>query len=207
MTRKRAHTDVYEFIKSKSRPESNGCITWTGYISNGYGHEPCNSWFKDYKCSRAHQLVYIAQHGNYDRNLEIAHLCNNRACINLEHLKLVPHKENMAHRRLNPTDSSYIDPTTVDSIAELINTKNYTNSQIRKILGIPTAKYAVYTTYVKAKHGLTHHTCKGNTLNKHHVENILQLRRQGEKLAVIANLFNISESMVCRICRGNRRQD
>lgn len=51
------------------------------------------------KAVYAHRYHYELVHGKIADGLEIDHLCDNRACINVEHLDAVTHKKNMSHAR------------------------------------------------------------------------------------------------------------
>lgn len=48
----------------------------------------------------AHRAEFIKKIGVIPEGLEIDHLCHNRSCINILHLKLATHKEN-SRRRVN----------------------------------------------------------------------------------------------------------
>ena len=48
----------------------------------------------------AHRAEFIKKIGAIPEGLEIDHLCHNRSCINILHLKLATHKEN-SRRRVN----------------------------------------------------------------------------------------------------------
>ncbi len=47
----------------------------------------------------AHRYHYEKVHGELAEGLEIDHTCENRACVNLDHLRAVTHLENMSHAR------------------------------------------------------------------------------------------------------------
>ena len=51
-----------------------------------------------------HRWHWISAHGEIPEGLELDHLCNNGWCINLDHLELVTHAENM--RRLSERQTS-----------------------------------------------------------------------------------------------------
>lgn len=51
------------------------------------------------KRTYAHRYFYELTNGKIPFGLEIDHLCENRACVNVEHLKAVTHLENMSHAK------------------------------------------------------------------------------------------------------------
>lgn len=74
----------------------NECIEWTGAL-NASGHGKCGNtyWAKYYKINCAHQLSYIVAFGNYDRSLQVNHICDNAKCINPDHLYLGSQADNV----------------------------------------------------------------------------------------------------------------
>lgn len=47
----------------------------------------------------AHRLAYENKYGVIPKNMEIDHLCHNKACINTEHLEVVTHQINCQRRQ------------------------------------------------------------------------------------------------------------
>lgn len=74
-----------------ARNPATGCWDWrgarqpTGYGTLWNGHRP----------EQAHRIAYRLYRGEIPAGCEIDHICRNRGCVNPEHLRAVPHRENM----------------------------------------------------------------------------------------------------------------
>ena len=67
------------------------CIKWSGSINPlGYG----TRYFRK-KMMNAHRAAWIEKHGEVAKGIDIDHLCRNRACVNLKHLRAITHRENL----------------------------------------------------------------------------------------------------------------
>ena len=85
------------FDKIASRPK-RGCWVWTASRnSKGYG-----TFSFDGKTNCAHRFSYLLFKGKIPRGYAIDHTCNNKACVNPDHLDAVDYGENMRryHARL-----------------------------------------------------------------------------------------------------------
>lgn len=79
-----------------ARTEQQGeCLVWTGAITHlGYGSMTINN-----RAVPVHRFAWERVKGPIPNGLVIDHICHNRACVNVEHLRAVSQMQNMWNRK------------------------------------------------------------------------------------------------------------
>jgi len=79
-----------KILNNIARDTDSGCWIWRGQISNsGYGKLMIKDENNRTKTEGAQEVSYIAFNGPITQNTFVKSNCNNRLCVNPEHLKLV----------------------------------------------------------------------------------------------------------------------
>ena len=74
------------------------CVKWHLYIDGeGYGRKylPRSENGGKSKYIPAHKWVYQQHHGQIPKGMVVMHTCDNPSCVNIEHLQLGTHGDNM----------------------------------------------------------------------------------------------------------------
>jgi hypothetical protein len=80
-----------ESLMDRTTTHPNGCICWDGALSpEGYGRARYGGreWW-------VHRLIFTLSVAPLAEGEELDHLCKNPACVNVEHLEIVPHRINL----------------------------------------------------------------------------------------------------------------
>ncbi|QPR39580.1 HNH endonuclease signature motif containing protein [Brevibacterium casei] len=82
-------------LEARSKITADSCILWMGYIArNGYGYMS----FRGIR-TEVHRVAWTLANGPIPTGMEIDHRCWNRACMNVDHLRLVTTSQNHQHRQ------------------------------------------------------------------------------------------------------------
>lgn len=118
------------------------CLEWTrAKQTRGYGV----LW--DGKQKLAHRVMYELANGPIPDGLELMHSCDNPSCINLAHLSIGTHKENMYDRDKKGRSKQHTLRRLTDQQVSLIRASNDTLSAIASEYNVSR------TTIWKIKHG------------------------------------------------------
>jgi hypothetical protein len=87
--------DAFEAWPVEISPD--GCHIWVGNTS---GYAPGQYGVLTFRNKRwfAHRVAYELRHGPIPRGMDIDHLCHVRLCVNVDHLRMTTHKQNLEHR-------------------------------------------------------------------------------------------------------------
>lgn len=84
-----------ESFQARTMPVTEaGCLLWTGYINqSGYGH----IWV-DGRDVGAHRYAWEQAKGPISDGMELDHMCWNRSCVNVDHLRIATTAQNSQNR-------------------------------------------------------------------------------------------------------------
>jgi len=102
----------YRFWEKVGCPDGeDGCWPWLGAVRKGYG-----CYWLDGRLVSAHRLVYERHIGPIPDGFEIDHVCNNRCCVNPNHLRKLPHRQNTVRRTGPITHCPHGHPYTAENL-------------------------------------------------------------------------------------------
>ncbi len=132
------HIELRKRVKERTNIDQNGCWNWSLQIEPaGYG----KSTYRQ-KQIRAHVLSWIAYKGNVPEGFCVCHTCDNRKCVNPDHLFLGTHKQNTRdmvdkdrHTRGSRNACSKLHEDDIIEIKRLYNSGQMTQREIAMLYG------------------------------------------------------------------------
>lgn len=85
-----AHPEAAQRIAKRMTSQADGCMVWTG-AKNGHGYGTITV---DKQAVYVHRLAYWLANGPVDPGMVIDHMCRNRACVNVDHLRILTPQAN-----------------------------------------------------------------------------------------------------------------
>lgn len=132
----RSSADDAQFLAStygNCEPTEKGCLVWKGFTLDS-GYAICN---RNGKCTSRHRAIYEAVHGPVAEDRQIHHTCENRACMNVAHLKPCTTTEHSReHRRLSNEEVAEIRSRKASGVSakELAAEYGYAVNSMRNII-------------------------------------------------------------------------
>lgn len=83
------HTELEFWALVDKQEQINDCWLWLGPISHGYGR------FTLVGERKTHRISWVLHYGPIPNGLYILHLCDNKPCVNPQHLQLGTQSENI----------------------------------------------------------------------------------------------------------------
>lgn len=139
---KYARASLEDRFKAKIKAVDSGCHEWQSTLHrDGYG----KIWVVDRQV-QAHRVAYQLYKGEVPDGLLVLHICDNRKCVNPEHLYLGDAKQNTADKiaRCGWYGNMQYQFETIEKIREMYKTGNYSQQQLADIFKIHQTQVSKY---------------------------------------------------------------
>jgi hypothetical protein len=184
-----------------NKPRSDGYIMFSTSENNKLQHH------------FAHRKVYQEFIGKIEKGLCVMHSCDNASCINVNHLSLGTHKDNMLDKKEKGRENilkGYQRASSFLSVSDIIwiknNLENYTDQEFSKMFG------GAYQTYFYIRNGKQwasvlktdnpndeKFTTKNKKLSISDIETICSYKFT---ISQLASMYNCSKNSISCIRRG-----
>lgn len=88
---------LVRFLRHVDPEPLDRCLLWTGCVNkDGYGR--FRPGLRHTRLEYAHRYAWKEAYGDIPSGYTVDHMCKNRACVNLQHLRLVTWEDAWARR-------------------------------------------------------------------------------------------------------------
>ena len=120
----------------------SGCHEWQSTLHrDGYG-----KFWMDGRQRAAHRVSFLLAHGSIDDGKMVLHKCDNRKCVNPDHLYIGDAKQNAKDKieRRNEWHSTKISFDSVKKVREMYATGQYTQQELAGLFGCDQTQISRY---------------------------------------------------------------
>ena len=192
-------------FKTDTQENENGCLNWKwSLVDNRYA----SIYIKGRGSPLGHRLAWELRHGEIPEKMNVLHKCYNKKCLNVDHMVLGTHQDNM-----QDDDVGKLSKDDILRIREMANSWKYTQKEIAEQFGITQSAVSnirVGRRWNNIEYPNDNLVFQKNerVANKLTTDNVREIRRlldEGLKQAEIARMYNVNPSNISRIKSGKRR--
>lgn len=190
--------DISRF-RSHIKVVESGCHEWTGSLKpNGYGQSSMiDKTGNSHRLS--HRVAWEIENGPIPNGMFVCHTCDNRLCVNPDHLFLGTQADNIrdaARKGRMATGQHNGNGKLSDEDKRLIIAaidSGMSQAKIGKMYGVSERTVGRLWNHIRESKGVVR---KLSDLDR---ASLISLKRSGIPQSVVAGMFGISQSLVCRI--------
>lgn len=141
------NTSVLNRFASKVAQADSGCLEWQSHLHrDGYG-----KFYMNGKTVQAHRAAYMINVGEIPNGMWVLHRCDNRLCVNTDHLYLGDAKQNVRDKveRCAWWGNMRVSFDTIQEIRRLYATKEYSQQKLADMFGVHQTQVSKYVRHTQ----------------------------------------------------------